>query len=267
MLTGRGRSMFKVVFAYYPGCTLSTQAKEMDAHARKCAEVLGFKLEELEDWQCCGAVYPLGTDEVVSKLSAVRALHQAREQGKELVTLCSACYHVLKRVNNDMKNKDMQKTVHIYDDTLKYGGETNVLHFMEVLQKYVGFDKLKEKTVNPLKGRKIGAYYGCMLLRPSSVLEFDDPENPQIFEKFLKALGAEAVEFPRRNECCGGYISLKHQEKSRKMADDIVENATRNGAQELITACPLCLYNVEKTPGSSIYYFTKLLAEALGVEQ
>ncbi|MCL2839853.1 MAG: CoB--CoM heterodisulfide reductase iron-sulfur subunit B family protein [Defluviitaleaceae bacterium] len=256
-----------MVFSYYPGCTLSTQAKEMDVHARKCAEVLGFTLEEIDDWQCCGAVYPMGSDEVASKLSAIRALHQAKEKGQDLVTLCAACYHVLKRINEDMKNKEMQKTVHTYDNSLDYHGETKVIHFMEVLQKHVGFDKLKEKTVNPLKGRKIGAYYGCMLLRPSSILAFDDPENPQIFETFLKALGAEAVEFPRRNECCGGYISLKQKEKSREMANEIVENAVRNGAETLITACPLCLYNVAKAEGSSIYYFTKLLAEALGVKE
>ncbi|MCL2218212.1 MAG: CoB--CoM heterodisulfide reductase iron-sulfur subunit B family protein [Defluviitaleaceae bacterium] len=254
-----------MIFSYYPGCTLSTKAKEMDNHARKCAEVLGFKLEEIEDWQCCGAVYPLGADEVASKLSAVRSLHAAREKGRELVTLCSACYHVLKRVNEDMRDKAMQKTIHTYDDTLNYGGETKVLHFMEVLREYVGFDKLKEKVVNPLKGREIGAYYGCMLLRPSSIMEFDDPENPQIFEEMLKALGAKVVEFPRRNECCGGYISLKEKQKSQEMAGEIVANAHKCGAKELITACPLCLYNVAKTPDSNIYYFTKLLAEALGV--
>ena len=81
-------------FSYYPGCTLRNKAKDLDAYARASAKALGFELEELSDWQCCGGVYPLGTDEIASKLSSVRALAQAKEKGQALVTLCSACHHV-----------------------------------------------------------------------------------------------------------------------------------------------------------------------------
>ena len=87
----------------------------------------------------------------------------------------------------------------------------------------MGFDELKKKVVNPLKGRKIGAYYGCLLLRPSTVLAFDDPENPQIIEDFIRAIGAEPVVYPYRNECCGGYISLKEKEMSGRMSCNIVD--------------------------------------------
>ena len=90
-----------------------------------------------------------------------------------------------------------------------YEGETTVLHYLEVLRDKVGFDKLKEKVVNPLTGKKIGAYYGCLLLRPGKIMAFDDPENPTIMEDFIRALGAEPVIYPYRNECCGGYISLE----------------------------------------------------------
>ena len=91
-------------YSYYPGCTLRTKAKDLDAYARASAKALGFELEEIENWQCCGGVYPLGTDEIASKLSSVRALNDAKEKGQDLVTLCSACHHVIKRVNDDMKN-------------------------------------------------------------------------------------------------------------------------------------------------------------------
>lgn len=90
-------------YSYYPGCTLRTKAKDLDEYARASATALGFELEEIEDWQCCGGVYPLGTDEIATKLSSVRALNQAKEKGQDLVTICSACHHVIKRVNDDMK--------------------------------------------------------------------------------------------------------------------------------------------------------------------
>lgn len=258
-------------YSYYPGCTLRTKAKDLDAYARASAKALGFELEEIENWQCCGGVYPLGSDEIATKLSSVRALNEAKEKGQDLVTLCSACHHVIKRVNDDMRNVEGIRTgANNYMQLDEpYAGETNVLHYLEVLRDRVGFDELKKKVVNPLKGRKIGAYYGCLLLRPSTVLAFDDPENPQIIEDFIRAIGAEPVVYPYRNECCGGYISLKEKEMSGRMSCNIVDSAAGAGAEMLITACPLCMYNLNKSGSGKIpvYYFTELLAEALGVKE
>ena len=258
-------------YSYYPGCTLRTKAKDLDAYARASAKALGFELEEIENWQCCGGVYPLGSDEIATKLSSVRALNEAKEKGQDLVTLCSACHHVIKSVNDDMRNvEDIRTRANNYMQLDEpYAGETNVLHYLEVLRDRVGFDELKKKVVNPLKGRRIGAYYGCLLLRPSTVLAFDDPENPQIIEDFIRAIGAEPVVYPYRNECCGGYISLKEKEMSGRMSCNIVDSAAGAGAEMLITACPLCMYNLNKSGSGKIpvYYFTELLAEALGVKE
>ena len=220
---------------------MRTKAKDLDAYARASAKALGFELEEIENWQCCGGVYPLGSDEIATKLSSVRALNEAKEKGQDLVTLCSACHHVIKRVNDDMRNvEDIRTKANNYMQLDEpYAGETNVLHYLEVLRDRVGFDELKKKVVNPLKGRKIGAYYGCLLLRPSTVLAFDDPENPQIIEDFIRAIGAEPVVYPYRNECCGGYISLKEKEMSGRMSCNIVDSAAGAGAEMLISACPL----------------------------
>ncbi len=258
-------------YSYYPGCTLKNKAKDLDAYARVSAKALGFELEEIENWQCCGGVYPLGSDEIATKLSSVRALNEAKEKGQELVTLCSACHHVIKRVNDDMKKcDDIRKRANNYMklDT-PYAGETNVLHFLEVLRDRVGFDELKKKVVNPLKGKKIGAYYGCLLLRPGKVMSFDDPENPKIIEDFIRAIGAEPVIYPYRNECCGGYISLKEKGMAQNMCQKITDSASGFGADMLITACPLCMYNINKSTDGvlPVYYFTELLAEALGVKE
>ena len=130
-------------------------------------------------------------------------------------------------------------------------------------------DELKKKVVNPLTGKKIGAYYGCLLLRPGKIMAFDNPENPTIIEDFIRAIGAEPVVYPYRNECCGGYISLKEKDMSKNMCNNIMDSAAGFGAEMLITACPLCLYNLNKSGNGKlpVHYFTELLAEALGVKE
>ena len=260
-----------MVFSYFPGCTLKTKGKDLDIWGKASSDALGFRLEELPDWQCCGAVYPMAKDEIATRLSSVRALNAAGEQGRELVTLCSACHHVIKRVNNDLKTDGViRDRVNRYLKLdIPYEGQTNVLHYLEVLRDRIGFAELSKKVVNPLKGRKIGAYYGCLLLRPGKEMGFDDPENPTIIEDFIRAIGADPVVYARRNECCGGYCTLENKAFAAKQVDKIMENAKAQGAQMLITACPLCMHNLKEnaSDGLPVYYFTELLAEALGVKE
>lgn len=260
-----------MTYSYFPGCTLKTKGRDLDIWGRASMEALGVELRELPQWQCCGAVYPQAKDEIAVRLSAVRALASAGELGTDLVTLCSACHHVIKRVNRDMR---MDETIRSRANTYlqletPYAGETKVLHYLEVLRDQVGFDQLQKRVVKPLTGRKIGAYYGCLLLRPSGEMEFDDPENPSILEDFLRAIGAEPVVYAMRNECCGGYTTLENKSYAVKQAGRVLENAASRGAEELITACPLCLYNLQVNGGGRlpVRYFTELLAEALGVKE
>lgn len=258
-----------MTFSYYPGCTLRTKAKDLDTYARMSAKALGVELEELKDWQCCGGVYPMATDEIATKLSSVRALNQSKELGRDLVTMCSACHNVIKQVNNDMKNEELQDKVARYLGLEEaYKGETNVIHYLELLRDQIGFDVIKSKVTNPLKDMKIAAYYGCLLLRPSKVMQMDDPENPTIMEDFIKALGATPVIYSMRNECCGGYTTLENKEIAKAKGNAVLENAVNNGAQMVITACPLCLYNLNKNATDfdvPVVYFTELLAKALGL--
>ncbi len=254
--------------SYYPGCTLRTKAKELDDTARLCAKALGVEMEEIENWQCCGAVYPMATDEIATKLSAVRALDAAKHNGGKLLTLCSACHNVIKRTNEDMKaNGDICQRANNYlklDEP--YQGETEVLHYLEMLKNVVGFDNIKKAVVNPIN-RKVGAYYGCLLLRPSGVMAFDNPENPTIIEDFIRAIGGTPVVYPFRNECCGAYVSLKNSDLPKQKSCKVLTSAKEKGAEEVITACPLCLYNLQANGNGilPVKYFTELLAEALGV--
>jgi len=261
-------------FSYFPGCTLKNKAKQLDDYARKCALALGAELCEVEDWQCCGGVFSTAKDEIATKLSSVRALVAARDAGQDLVTVCSACHNVIKQTNDAMRNDaDFAMKVNNYmaqdeEPSAAYSGETEVIHFLEFLRDKIGFDKVKEKVVNPLTGKKIGAYYGCLLLRPSAVMAFDDPENPRIMEDFIRAIGAEPVIYPQRNECCGGYIALEDADAAAKRSRKVSDSAAENGAEIMVTACPLCRYNLVKN-GSKVpvIYFTELLAEALGVKE
>lgn len=254
---------------YYPGCTLKTKAKNLDNYARLSAKALGVEMVEIENWQCCGAVYPTSKDEIATKLSAVRSLDYAKRNGGKLLTLCSACHNVIKRVNYDMKNDpeiNFKANNYMSLDE-KYNGETKVIHYLEMLKNVIGFDKIKKSVVNPVN-KKIAAYYGCLLLRPSGVLAFDNPENPTIIEEFIEAIGGIPVVYPMRNECCGAYVSIKDENLSRKRSTAILNSAKEKGADMVITACPLCLYNLQKNGEGIIptVYFTELLAEALGVK-
>ncbi len=260
--------------SYFPGCTLRTKAKQLDFYARACARVLGVELCEIDDWQCCGGVFVNAKDEIASKLPSVRALIAAQTASQPLVTVCSACHNVIKQTDDLMKNDaDFKLKVKNYmaqdkNPLPEYQGQTQVMHYFELLRDVIGFDKIKQAVVKPLEGKKVAAYYGCMLLRPGKVMQFDDVENPKIIEDFIRALGAQPVIYPLRNECCGGYIALEDASNAKKKSNAVSDSAKAHGADVIVTACPLCKYNLVKNSSSvPVVYFTELLAEALGVKE
>ncbi|MBR4933100.1 MAG: CoB--CoM heterodisulfide reductase iron-sulfur subunit B family protein [Clostridia bacterium] len=258
-----------MILSYFPGCTLKNKARDLDEYARKSAEALGVTLEEIENWQCCGGVFTTAKDEIATKLSSVRILKAAAEKSQALVTVCSACHNVVKQTNHAMQSDaEFAGKVNRYMGEEPYAGETSVYHYLEMLRDLVGFDKIREAVKNPLKGKKIAAYYGCLLLRPGKVMAMDDPENPRIMEDFIRAIGAEPVVYAMRNECCGGYVTMESPALAKKKSVAVSENAVAGGAEMMVTACPLCRYNLEKNGAQiPVVYFTELLAEALGVKE
>ena len=261
--------------SYFPGCTLKTKAKQLDKYARLCAEKLGVTLEEIPDWQCCGGVFNMADDEIATKLSAVRALKAAQDASQPLVSVCSACHNVLKQTNNAMQSDStFASRVNNYitqrdqAQSDPYYGGTEVYHYLEMIRDLIGYDKVKEAVTVPLKGKKIACYYGCLLLRPSDVMQMDDPENPRIMEDLVTALGGEAVAWSMRNECCGGYVTLEDKGLAVKKSSAVLGNATANGADIIVTACPLCKYNLKKNGMGDIpvVYLTELMAESFGLK-
>jgi heterodisulfide reductase subunit B len=264
-----------VVYSYFPGCTLYTKAKSFDRTARDCSPLLGFQLKELNNWVCCGAAFPLATDNLMALLPPARILANAREEGTTLTTLCSVCFNVIKRTNRLLR-EDGEKRDKINNFIEKnYQGDLRILHYLEILKKDIGFSQVKQKVKRPLLGLKVAAYYGCMLLRPFEEMEFDDKERPTIFEEFLEALGAEAIGFPFNIECCGSFQSVGSPEVATECAHNILCSAMKEGAEVVTTSCPMCAFNLDQKQAEikqkyldfkeiPVLYFTQLLGIAMG---
>ncbi len=294
-------------YPYYPGCSLYDTAAVFNDSALKVAQKLDVELVELEEWQCCGAVYPLSSDGLFPLAAPLRNLVQAErmvEAGKsgdsggagesgvsgetggaggsgevsnKMVTLCSACYNVHKRVDHLVReDEETLERINSYNREDEYHKGVEIVHLLDVLRDDVGFERLKEAVARDLQDLKVGAYYGCLLLRPEEALEFDDPEDPAVFEDLLTSLGCEPVKFPHRAECCGAYATVHLESPPESAARAIIESAVGRGARLLVTSCPLCHYNLqesqqnilEREPGFQelpVIYFTELLEYALGL--
>jgi len=264
--------------SYYPGCTLKTRAKNLESSALAALNALGIEVDELERWNCCGAVYSLADDDLIHIVAPVRDLIRVKESGHDTVmTLCSMCYNTLARANELMKNDEVKrKTINDFmDEEPDYAGEVKVVHFLDFIRDELGWDALKAKVTNPLKDLKIAPYYGCTLLRPKDVA-IDHPDNPTVLHEFLTALGAEVVDFPSAIECCGTYQIVGNPEAAMSLSHNILAEASQFGAEALALACPLCDYNLGKKQDQMlttfegmkevpVYYFTQLLAIALGI--
>jgi len=265
--------------AYYPGCTLKTQARNLEEPAVASMEALGLKLDEVPRWNCCGAVYSLADDDLIHQVAPVRNLIRVRKQGKtRLVTLCAFCLNTLKRANLLMKeNVEKRNTLNSFiDEGIDYSGDVEVVHLLEVLRDDVGWGTLAEKIRFPLRELKVAPYYGCTLLRPREIA-IDNVEDPTILGDFLKALGATPVDFPESTRCCGSYQVVSSPDAISEYARPILNSASSHGAEALVLTCPLCDYNlgrgqkelVKKGSGlreMPLFYFTQLLVLALGLD-
>jgi heterodisulfide reductase subunit B len=261
---------------YFPGCTLRTKARGFDVSARASAQALGIELTELEQWNCCGATFPLATDNDLALVGPARVLVEAQTHGQRVVTLCAICYNVLKRTAvflRDHEEKRERISLFIEDEVRP---ELEVLHLLELLRAELGWAALGARVTRPLVGLRVAPYYGCLLLRPQDELGLDDPDAPTILGDLLAALGCEVIDFAYNTECCGSYLTVSAAEAAEELAYAILRSALRAGAEVLVTSCPLCQFNLDyrqsamvKHPGLPplpVLYFTQLLGLALGLD-
>jgi heterodisulfide reductase subunit B len=271
--------------SYYPGCTLKTHAVNFDVSTVAAAKAIGIKLIELPRWNCCGTLHALAKDDVMHFLAPIRNLIRVEEMvsegivdEKKVATQCVMCWNTLKRANiaaNEDSDK-MEKIKSVMEREPEYSGKVEVLHLLEIL-KANGWEKVKNSVKKPLKGLRVAPYYGCLLLRPREIA-IADPEDPKILEDLMGALGVETVDIPYKSKCCGAYHAVHMKEVAAELSYKILVQAADAGADALITACPLCEFNLGKRQKDirdthpelgaiPVIYYTQLMALAFGLEK
>ena len=258
-------------FAYYPGCTAKSTAIEYGESVEDICRYLGIDLEEIPDWNCCGATSGHVTNRELAIALPSRNLGLAEKMSLDIVTPCPACFLRHKVAQYELK-KDPQLKARIETDIgmpLKLSQE--IKHILEVLYRDVGMDSIQRKIQKSLRGLKAVIYYGCYLIRPPEVTEFDDPENPTIMDKIMKVLGVEVIDWSCKVDCCGGGLALTNPEIVKRLVSKITISALETGADAIITACHLCQSNLDTyQPGNGnpdpipIFFFSELTALALG---
>lgn len=264
--------------SYYPGCTLKNNAKNFEDSALCSLKRLEVEAVELKRWNCCGTVFSLATDDLIHHVAPIRNLIRVKETNtNKFMTLCAMCFNTLKRANERVKSdpESLDKiNKFMYREEVEYKGDVQVLHLLELLRDEIKFENIAKKVVKPLPNLKIANYYGCLLVRPKEI-GLDDVENPTVLENLMTALGANAIDFPYKTECCASYQTVDKPENVADRTYHILTSAQSQGADLVSVSCPLCAFNldyrqketVQKYPefkNIPILYFTQVMALALG---
>ncbi len=265
-------------YAYFPGCSTKATGIGLDLSAQAIAKPLDIELIELEDWTCCGST-PYGSlDELESVPVAARNLALAEKTGLDLVTPCSSCFITLYGANLHLQ-EDSQLMEQVNEAlavvNLEYHGEVRVRHLTEVLVNDVTPEVIAAKVQRSLNGLKVAPYYGCQLVRPD--YGFDDPESPRSLDRLVTSLGAEAIPFPLKNRCCGGSLIISEERLALGLIRKLLDSALENGAQCIVTCCPLCQLNLDAYQGRvnsefktkfnlPILFIWQLIGLALGID-
>jgi heterodisulfide reductase subunit B len=194
-----------------------------------------------------------------------------------MAVCCAACYSRLKVANHQIASAPGIRGQVAGVLGADYDGSTPVKHLLEIIRDEVGLDEIARRVSVPLTGLRVACYYGCLLVRPPDVTQFDDPENPTLLDRVLAAAGAEPVEWPHKTECCGASHSITKVEIVERLSHDILAMARDSGADCIVTACPLCQLNLDMRQrdiearfgerlGQPVLYFTQLLGLALGLK-
>jgi heterodisulfide reductase subunit B len=264
-------------YAYFPGCSLKGLGRAYEESLLPVMRHLGVELEELDDWNCCGATAYMSVDEGKACVLAARNLALVEKSGRQqLLAPCSACYLVLNKAQHYIQDYPaIKETVDhaLGIANLRFSGKVPVRHPLDMLINDVGLDAIKAKVTRPLKGLKIAPYYGCQIVRPYAT--FDDQANPTTMDRLLEALGATIVRYPLKTKCCGGSLTGTVPEAGLKLAYILLREAQKRGADVLATVCPLCQFNLDAYHSQMeaqweparlpTVYFTQLMGMAFGL--
>ena len=273
-------------FVYYPGCSSQGISKHLDQSLRAIVPALGLEMEEIDDWNCCGAsVGNIGGGALPATALSGRNLAKAeKQQATDVITGCAACYLNTHGANEKIKadialRGKVNESLAVAD--MSYQADLQVRHACEVIVNEVGIDKIKERVTKPLDGLKVAGYVGCQTVRPFANTDsggnYDTFDDPEFLDQFTEACGAEAVDFDVKTSCCGGSVSVISPEKTLHLIKEILQAAQDSGADVISTPCPLCQTNVEmyqpainKKFGTDfnipVVFYSQLMAKAFGLD-
>ncbi len=268
-------------FAYFPGCSADSTGISFTKSAEFVCKRIGIELVEIPDWCCCGTSAALVTDKNLAVALPARSLALAEKMDADLdvATGCAGCFNSLKSARHFAKqSEDNRAYVEDLID-MPYSASNDVFSFLEIMHRPENQELIKNNMVTTLHGLKVASYYGCALVRPSKVCEFDDTEDPRSMDELIELVGGEAIDWGYKVECCGGSHNISDPKAAKKLTERIYEDAMINGAEAIAVACPLCFLNLDmrekelnairEAEGKSLfniptYYFTELLGMTMG---
>jgi heterodisulfide reductase subunit B len=267
-------------YAFYPGCAVQSNSKEYGDSAKAISKALDIDLVEIDDWNCCGAIDAIYSYKPLYSVAIdARNLSLAEKMEMDITTLCSACFYTLSRTNNLLKEDSrlMNKVNEALSSVdLNYSGNVKVRHFLEVVLSDIGLKKIGENVKVPLTNLNVASYYGCFLVRPPDLINFDDPDHPTRLDELVETLGASRVEYYGKTRCCGASLGVTKEEVMLELSKDILLSAKDAGANCMITACPLCHFNLDAKQKDieskfdieidlPVLHFTQLMGLAFGI--
>jgi heterodisulfide reductase subunit B len=266
-----------MVLGFYPGCSLKGSSREYSESVIAVARAFGIELKEISDWNCCGATAAHNLNNELSLTLPTRVLALAEKEGmQEIVVPCAACYSRLTSTQYELNNHADLKGRIVENLGMGYNGTIKILNVMQMLDKYIT-PNLEVRIKEPYQ-HKVACYYGCLLVRPHEVVEFDRVEDPQSLDVLMKKLGADPIDWAFKTECCGGGLSIPRTSTVGRLSGEIVRDATDRGAEAIIVACPMCHSNLDmrrpainqylgKNIGVPVIYITQALGLAIGLDR
>jgi heterodisulfide reductase subunit B len=270
-------------YIFYPGCGMETSAKAYNESLQEVIGPLGMELDEIQDWNCCGATEYLGISLVPAYALIGRNLALAAKQmngSRTLIASCSACYLNLAKADHYMAERPVlgeKVNEALSAGGLRYKpGELEIRHLLDVIINDVGLDKVAEEVKKPLQGLRVAPYLGCMVPRPDYKKHWSDHEHPQELDRLLKALGAEVIDFPLKTHCCGGHMTQISPNTAFELIRRLISSAAQYDADVMVTVCPMCQMNLDAYQNEMnhhfhtdykmpILFFTQMMGIAFGI--
>ena len=268
-------------YAYFPGCSAQSTGKSFTISTDYVAERIGLELHEIPDWNCCGTSAAALTSPELAVALPARSLAIAEQElpGMDVVAPCAGCYRSLKTalVYARESDENLQQVRDLIDRP--YEAKADVVSLLEAFAADEVRAAIADKVVRKLRCLKVASYYGCAMVRPENVCQFDDPEDPHSMDDIMQLIGAEPVEWAFKTECCGAAQQMAVPKQARPMIERIFADAAVNGADCIVTSCPLCMLNLDMREAEinrdrvarglepfdiPCYYFTELIGVAFG---